>query len=71
MFIEIKKFDFRGLKGQFDVKRANVRRPIAKIGHYGPFLLPEPIYDPFSMIMPYKLCPKVRLEYSRAQKVGF
>ena len=36
VFIEIKRIDFRGLKGPFDVKRANFRIPIAKIGHYGP-----------------------------------
>ena len=32
--LELKKLDFRGLKGQFDVKMANFRGLIAKIGHY-------------------------------------
>ena len=30
---EVKKLDFRGHKGQFDVKKANYRGLIAKIGH--------------------------------------
>ena len=32
------KLDFRGLKGQFDVKKANFRGLIAKIGHLIPIL---------------------------------
>ena len=36
--LEIRKLDFRGLKGQFDVKKANFRRLIAKIGHLRPIL---------------------------------
>ena len=36
--LEIKKLDFRGLKGQFDVKMANFRGLIAKIGHLRPIL---------------------------------
>ena len=32
----LRKLDFRGLKGQFDVKKANFRELIAKIGHYRP-----------------------------------
>ena len=35
---EVKKLDFRGLKGQFDVKMANFRGLIAKIGYYRPIL---------------------------------
>ena len=34
--LEIRNLDFRGLKGQFDVKKDNVRLLIAKIGHYRP-----------------------------------
>ena len=37
-FLEFKKLDFRGLKGQFDVKKANFRGIVAKIGHYRPIL---------------------------------
>jgi hypothetical protein len=33
-----RKLDFRGLKGQFDVKKANFRGLIAKIGHLRPIL---------------------------------
>ena len=36
--LELRKLDFRGLKGQFDVKKANFRGLIAKIGHYRPIL---------------------------------
>ena len=33
-FLEFKILDFRGLKGQFDVKKANFRELIAKTVHY-------------------------------------
>ena len=36
-FPEFKKIDFRGLKGQVDVKKANFRG-LARIGHYRPIL---------------------------------
>ena len=36
--LELRKLDFRGLKGQFDVKKANFRGLIAKIGHLRPIL---------------------------------
>ena len=36
--LELRKLDFRGLKGPFDVKKANFRGLIAKIGHLGPIL---------------------------------
>ena len=32
--LELKKLDFRDLKGQFNVKKANFRGLIAKTGHY-------------------------------------
>ena len=32
--LEFTKLDFSGLKGRFDVKKANFRGLIAKIGHY-------------------------------------
>ena len=35
--LEFQKLDFRGLKGQFDVEKANFRGLIAKIRH-GPIL---------------------------------
>ena len=34
----LRKLDFRGLKGQFDVKKFNFRGLIVKIGHYWPIL---------------------------------
>ena len=37
-FLEFKKLDFRGLKGQVDVEKANFRGLIARIGHYRPIL---------------------------------
>ena len=40
--VEFRKLDFRGLKGQFDVKKANFRGLIAKIGHYRPILAIRP-----------------------------
>ena len=36
--LELRKLDFRGLKGQFDVKKANFRGLIAKISHLRPIL---------------------------------
>ena len=36
--LEVKKLDFRGLKGQFDAKKANFRGPIAKFGYCRPIL---------------------------------
>ena len=32
--LELRKLHFRGLKGQFDVKKANFRGLMAKIGYY-------------------------------------
>ena len=34
----LRKLNFGGLKGQFDVKKANFRGLIAKTGHYRPIL---------------------------------
>ena len=34
----LRKLNFGGLKGQFDVKKDNLRGLIAKIGHYRPIL---------------------------------
>ena len=36
--LELRKLDFRGVKGQFDVKKTNFRGLIAKIGHLRPIL---------------------------------
>ena len=37
-FLELRKLDFRGLKGQNDVENANLRGLIARIGRYRPIL---------------------------------
>ena len=39
--LELRKLDFRGFEGQFDVKKANFRGLIAKIGHYWPIFATE------------------------------
>ena len=36
--LELRKVYFKGLKGQFDVKKANFGGLIAKFGHYRPIL---------------------------------
>ena len=36
--LEFIKLDFKGLKGQLDLKRASFRRLIPKFGHYWPIL---------------------------------
>ena len=36
--LEVRKLDFRDFKGQFDVKKANFRGLIVKIGYYRPIL---------------------------------
>ena len=36
--LDLRKLDFRGLKGQIDVKKSNFRGLIVKIGHYWPIL---------------------------------
>ena len=51
--LELKNLDFRGLKGHFDVKKANFRGLIAKIGHYRPILASKtnlwPIFMDYAM----------------------
>ena len=51
--LEFRKLDFWGLKGQFDVKKANFRGLIAKISHYRPILAsktqPWPIFLEYSI----------------------
>ena len=37
-FLESRKLDFRGLNGQIDVKKTNLRRLITKIGNLKPML---------------------------------
>ena len=67
--LEVKKLDFRGVKGQFDAKKANFRGPIAKFGYCRPILAST--YGPFSWNMPWEVCPKVCWRGFRFQKVRF
>ena len=55
--LELRKLDFKGLKGQFNVKNAHFRGLKTKIGHYRPIVAtkthPWPIFMEYSMgIMP-------------------
>ena len=65
--LEFRKLDFKGIKGQLDLKRTSFRRLIPKIGHYWPILLLEPTYDAFLWDMPLELCPKLSWRVSSAR----
>ena len=51
--LKLRKLDFRCLKGQFDVKKANFRVLTAKIGHLRPILASRthlwPIFMEYAM----------------------
>ena len=51
--LELRKLHFRGLKGPFNVKNANFRGLIPKIGHYRPILATRthlwPIFMEYAM----------------------
>ena len=53
--LELIKLDFRDLKGQFDVKKANFRGLIVKIGHYWPIWATRthirPIFMEYAMVI--------------------
>ena len=56
--LELRKLDFGGLKGQFDVKNANFRGLILKISYFRPILTsrthPWPIIMGFAIgFLPY------------------
>ena len=51
--LELRQLDFRGLKCQFDVKKAYFRGQIAKIGVYRP-ILPAKTH-PWSIFMEYAM----------------
>ena len=55
--LEIRKLDFRGLKGQFDVKKDNFRGLIAKIGHLRPILASRTHLWPIFMDYPMGIVP--------------
>ena len=52
-FFELRKLDFRGLNGQFDVKKAYFRGKIAKIGVCKPILAAKT--HPWSTFMEYAM----------------
>ena len=60
--LELKKLIFRGLKGQFDVKKANFRGLIAKIGHYRPILATRSHLWPIFIEYVMGIRPQGRLE---------
>ena len=68
---ELVKLEFRGLKGQFDVKKANFRGLIAKIGYLRLTLTSKTHLGPFSWNMPWELCHKVCWRDFRVQKFTF
>jgi hypothetical protein len=55
--LELRKLDFRGLKGQFDVKKANFRGLIAKIGHLRPILASRTHLWPIFLDYPIGIVP--------------
>ena len=67
--LELRKLNYSDIKGQFDVKKANFRGQIAKIGYYWTIWLLEPTYGPFTWTMSWELCPKACWRDSRAQKI--
>ena len=69
--LELKKFDIRGLNSRFDVKKANLRGIVAKIGYLGLFWLLEPTFGPFTWVTPWELCPKVCWRGSRGQEISW
>ena len=55
--LELRKLDFRGLKSQFNVKNANFRGLIAKIGHLRPILASRTHLWPTFMGYPIGIVP--------------
>ena len=52
--LELRKLNFRDLKGQFNVKKASFRGLIVKIGYLNPILASTT----HIWIMPWELCPR-------------
>ena len=48
--LKFRRLDFGSLRGQFDVKKANFRGLIAKIGHYSPILASKTNLWPIFMV---------------------
>ena len=60
--LELRKLDFRGLKGQFDAKKANFRGLIAKIDHYRRILASRTPLWPIFLEYTMRIVPKSMLE---------
>ena len=60
--LEFQKLDFRGLKGQIDVEKANFRRLIAKIGHLRPILASRTYLWPIFLEYAIGIVPQGMLE---------
>ena len=58
----LKNLDFRCLKGHFDVKKANFRGLMAKIGHYWAFLVSRTHLWPIFMDYAMGIVPLCMLE---------
>ena len=55
--LELGKLSFRGLKDQFDIKKANFRGVITKIGHKRPILASRTHLCPISMYYAMGIVP--------------
>ena len=64
--LEPRKLDFRGIKGQFNVKMANFRGLIAKIGRVRPILTSRPHQRPIFMDYGMGIVPYGMLGVSKA-----
>ena len=54
-FLEFRKLDLRGFKGQFDVKNVDFWGLIAKIGHYRRILASKPTYDYLATTLSFRI----------------
>ena len=70
--LKLRKLHFKGLRGQFNVKKANFRGLIAKIGHYWHILATRThLCTIFNGICHWNCAPKVLQSGSKAQKDRF
>ena len=69
--LRVKKLDFRGLKCQFEVKRASFKGLIARIDYLSAILATRTPCGLLSWNMPWEMYPKVCWRNSRGQKIDF
>ena len=67
----LRNLEFRGLEGQFDVKKANFRGLIPKISYLRPILTSRTYPWPIIFVLPWDFCPKVYRRNSSSQKLDF